>query len=156
MKAVNESIKWKVMMEITSMRIWVRIKLWAKTIPHLRISDIDCWYSLVKLSSYESVLICIKALSYELEWDYMDIEAFLYSQLAKSILWTVIGCWPSEWVYQCISASLLQSCYGLSIKLQLILFFVCQLDTIWGCWAGKCCYYQMIKKWFKNTCLNNQ
>ena len=23
----------------------------------------------------------------------------ILSYVAKSILWTVIGCWPSEWVY---------------------------------------------------------
>ena len=55
-----------------------------------------CWYSFVKLDSYELVLICIKVMSYELKWNYIDIGAFHYSQVAKSILWTVIGCWPSE------------------------------------------------------------
>ena len=38
-------------------------------------------------------------MSYELKWDYVDIGAFHYSQVDKSILWTVIGYWPSEWVF---------------------------------------------------------
>ena len=50
-----------------------------------------CWNSIVKLSSYESVLIWIITPSYESRNDYMDIGTFQYSQ--------VIGCWTSEWVY---------------------------------------------------------
>ena len=67
-------------------------------LPLLGDSEIS-WSSYIKLGSYESVLICIKAKSYKLKRDYMDIEALHYLQVAKSILWTVIGCWPSEWVY---------------------------------------------------------
>ena len=37
-------------------------------------------------------------MSYDLRQDYMDIGVFHCSQVAKSILWTVISCWPSEWV----------------------------------------------------------
>ena len=105
------------------------------------------WYSFIKLNSYESLLICVKAMSYELKWDYMDIGAFHYLQEAKSILWTVTSCWPSEWVCVCVCVciyiytGLLQLCYELSIELPPILFFVCQLDTSCGCWASKCCYY---------------
>ena len=36
---------------------------------------------------------------YNLRWDYMDIKAFHCFQEAKSILWTVIGCWSSKLVY---------------------------------------------------------
>ena len=32
----------------------------------------------------------------------MNIGTFHYSKVAKSILWRVIGCWPSDWVYKCI------------------------------------------------------
>ena len=30
------------------------------------------------------------------------ISEYSYLKVVKSILWTVIGCSPSEWVYQCI------------------------------------------------------
>ena len=108
----------------------------------------SCWYSFVKLNSYESALICVKTMSYKLKWNYMDIGTFHYSQVAKSILLTVIGCWPCEYIciyiyiyiYIYISG-LLQSCYVLSIELLPVLFFVCQLDASWGCWAGKCSYH---------------
>ena len=29
----------------------------------------------------------------------MHIRAVHYLQVAKSILWTVIGYWPNEWIY---------------------------------------------------------
>ena len=46
----------------------------------------------IKLGSYESALICLKEMSYELKRDYMDIKSFHHSQVAKSILRTVIVC----------------------------------------------------------------
>ena len=49
-------------------------------------------------------------MSYELKWraeprkerSLIDIEVFDYMHVVKSILWTVIGCWPSELIYWCI------------------------------------------------------
>ena len=55
------------------------------------------WNSTVRLSSNESVLTHV--MNYEVKWNYMDIGTFHYSKVAKSISWTVISCWPSEWAY---------------------------------------------------------
>ena len=59
----------------------------------------------------------------------MDIGAFHCSEMAKSILTTVIGCWPSEWVYLCVYTLACIRYYGFSIELLPILFFVSQLDN---------------------------
>ena len=77
-------------------------------------------------------------MSYDLRQDYMDIRAFHCSQVAKSILWRVIGC-RYMGIYLCVFALAFLRWYGLSIKLPPILFFVCPLDASWGCWTGKCC-----------------
>ena len=59
-----------------------------------------CWYSFIKLSSYESALICIKVMSYKLKWDYTNIGAFHYSQVAKSILCLVSDWLLAQWIYK--------------------------------------------------------
>ena len=45
------------------------------------------------------ILVYVKKQCYDLRRDYMDIEAFQCTQMAKSILWIMIGSWSSEWVY---------------------------------------------------------
>ena len=62
--------------------------------------------------------------------DYMDIGAFHCSQVVKSILWMVIGCWCSEWVYQCVYTLACLICYWFGIGLPPILLFVCQLGLL--------------------------
>ena len=59
---------------------------------------LDCWNSIIRLSSNESVLTCV-IMNYELKWDYMIIGTFHCLKVAKSITWTVISCWPSECIY---------------------------------------------------------
>ena len=112
-----------------------------------------CWN--VKLGSNESALSCIT--SWVISWsemqnrgrrDFMDIEAFHYAHVVKSILWTVIGCWHRNWyigvyIYNC----LLQPCHRFCIELWPVLF----LSASWGCWVSKCCYYcclfYMLEQW---------
>ena len=59
---------------------------------------------------------------YDLRQDHMDTGIFHCSQVAESILRTVIGCWPSEPVYQCVHTLTCLRCYGLGIELAPIYF----------------------------------
>ena len=65
---------------------------------HLIILFNICWNPIIRISRHESVLTCV-IMNYEFKWDYMDIGMFRYSKVAESIVWTVIGCWLSEWIY---------------------------------------------------------
>ena len=79
---------------------------WFKCIPLLKFSSVKfhlCWN--IKLGSYESALSCITSWS-EMQnqgrRDFIAIGAFHYVHVVKFILWTVIGCWSSEWIYWCV------------------------------------------------------
>ena len=76
---------------------------------------------------------------YEFKWDYMDIETFHCPKVAKSILWTVIGCRRSVWVYYCIYTP---ACFsrpsdvtGLVLSYHPFYF----LSASWSRWSSKCC-----------------
>ena len=51
-----------------------------------------CWNSFIMLVNWVNTHLSKKAMSNNLRWDYMDIGVFHYSQVAKSIPWTVICC----------------------------------------------------------------
>ena len=68
-----------------------------------------CLCQNVKFGNYESAVSCVT--SWVMSWsdmqnqgrrDFIDIGAFHYAHMVKSILWTVIGCWPCEFIHWCI------------------------------------------------------
>ena len=81
---------------------------------------------------------------------------FHYLKVAKSILWTVIGCWPSEWLYYCIYTT---ACFsnvtgvtGWVVSYRPFYF----LTANWTlAEAAKCCYsylFCMLEQWLLQKC----
>ena len=101
-----------------------------------------CWNSFVKLVSYESVLIYVKmqwVMSWgEIIWTLEHSIIFKW-QSPLTGQWLVAG-WVNGYIsvyIHRIALVMLRAWYWVTT----ISYFVCHLDTSWGSWTGKCCYF---------------